>query len=157
MLISILLELPYKGSVLRCSTICAVSSVEDACGLVHLSDVSSLACVPAGGGVYPHARARDREAVPDARGGRVQHLRPRHRGHWQNRARCVQCPLWWRPPPVTSLLPSLLTGKIKTGEDLEVVGLVPTQKTICTGEAPCCCAMSVLHCLCCPVPPCVET
>lgn len=25
-------------------------------------------------------------------------------------------------------------GKIKTGEDLEVVGLVPTQKTICTGK-----------------------
>lgn len=25
-------------------------------------------------------------------------------------------------------------GKIRTGEDLEVVGLVPTQKTICTGK-----------------------
>ena len=27
------------------------------------------------------------------------------------------------------------TGKIKTGEDIEVVGLVATQKTICTGKA----------------------
>jgi hypothetical protein len=46
MLISILLELPYKGSVLRCCTICVVSSVEGACGLVHLSDVSSLLVCP---------------------------------------------------------------------------------------------------------------
>lgn len=28
----------------------------------------------------------------------------------------------------------VITGKIKTGEDLEVVGLVATQKTICTGN-----------------------
>ena len=50
-------------------------------------------------------------------------------------------------------------GKLKTGEDLEVVGLVATQKTICTGKHLSGCvsiytaATVVVLCL----PPCGET
>ena len=40
-------------------------------------------------------------------------------------------------------------GKIKTGEELEVVGLVATQKTICTGIESCLCSVYIVNGMCC--------
>ena len=58
----------------------------------------------------PHAQARDGRAVSDAGGGRVLDLRAWHGGHGR-----------------------VERGMVKVGEEIEIVGLKPTLKTVCTG------------------------
>ena len=61
--------------------------------------------------LHPDAQARDRQAVPDAGGGRVLDLGPGHGGDRAHRAR----------------------ASIKVGDEIEIVGIKPTVKTVCTG------------------------
>ena len=60
--------------------------------------------------LHPRARARHRQALPDAHRGRHVHHRPWHRRDRQGRA-----------------------GQVKVGEEVEIVGLRATQKTVVTG------------------------
>ncbi len=58
----------------------------------------------------PEPVTRPRQALPDADRGRLHHHRPRHGRDRQGGA-----------------------GRRKTGDEVEIVGLRPTQKTVCTG------------------------
>jgi elongation factor Tu len=69
-----------------------------------------LELMEGGGQLHPAAGASDRPAVPDADRGRVLDLGPRHGGD--------------RP---------VERGIVKVGEEVEIVGLRDTQKTVVTG------------------------
>jgi elongation factor Tu len=77
------------------------------------SDIGVKAVIKLVGGdgqVHPGAEARDRQAVPDAGRGRVLDL-----GSWHGGDGRIE------------------RGIVKVNDEIEIIGIAPTQKTTCTG------------------------